>query len=380
LTRSLKNLLDRTRSGEAFGRKSAVCTSAPIDGARYRYQFSSIFGRTLRPIFTDPKANTFSSSKSIDQFAFHQNIQKNVRLFSTESQNFVNKELLSCKFVDTELDELYDEFSHWLENPDGKNPDKRDVAVFRFAHSLLKRALSDSFASVAMKIENFSDGKKNIKLSSSAKTEEPSSGRDGNSTKRPKQRSRSLAEDATDDRMVLQLAKELLHRAEQREEPKLTCNVVSIVLEQNLAEVELQMAPPARASNGMLPAQDSLAWEYHQNPECIFNIRLDRNIQPIREEGSLEPARSRVRQLRRSMAVSRDLSRQWSLCYAQHLIRRAESIHLERHLTSGDTTNQPLMKPGPAQVTQGANQWMNQTKICISHLFPSVKCCHLVVC
>ena len=268
----------------------------------------------------------------------------------------LNKELLSCKFVDTELDELYDEFSHWLENPDGKNPDKRDVAVFRFAHSLLKRALSDSFASVAMKIENFSDGKKSIKdikLSSSAKTEEPSSGTAGNSTKRPKQRSRSLAEEATDDRMVLQLAKELLHRAEQREEPKLTCNVVSIVLEQNLAEVELQMAPPARASNGMLRAQDSLAWEYHQNPECIFNIRLDRNIRPIREEGSPEPqARSRVRQLRRSMAVSRDLSRQWSLCYAHHLIRRAESIHLERHLTSGETTNQPLTKPGPAQVTQ----------------------------
>lgn len=53
----------------------------------------------------------------------------------------------------SELEEVYEQFSHWLENPiletdkgNKKELDARDLAVVRFAGSLLKRTLSESFA------------------------------------------------------------------------------------------------------------------------------------------------------------------------------------------------------------------------------------------
>ncbi|XP_067014463.2 uncharacterized protein [Anabrus simplex] len=53
----------------------------------------------------------------------------------------------------SELEELYDQYSHWLEDADaegGRELDARDIAVVRFASSLLKRTLSDSFAGVPL--------------------------------------------------------------------------------------------------------------------------------------------------------------------------------------------------------------------------------------
>ncbi|XP_066257056.1 uncharacterized protein [Euwallacea similis] len=55
----------------------------------------------------------------------------------------------------SELEEVYEQFSHWLENPiletekgTKRELDNRDLAVVRFAGSLLKRTLSESFAGV----------------------------------------------------------------------------------------------------------------------------------------------------------------------------------------------------------------------------------------
>nr|CAD7600966.1 unnamed protein product [Timema genevievae] len=54
----------------------------------------------------------------------------------------------------SELEELYDQYSRWLEDaesPDSfRELDARDIAVVRFAGSLLKRTLSDSFAGVSL--------------------------------------------------------------------------------------------------------------------------------------------------------------------------------------------------------------------------------------
>nr|CAD7203187.1 unnamed protein product [Timema douglasi] len=53
-----------------------------------------------------------------------------------------------------ELEELYDQYSRWLEDaefPDSfRELDARDIAVVRFAGSLLKRTLSDSFAGISL--------------------------------------------------------------------------------------------------------------------------------------------------------------------------------------------------------------------------------------
>ena len=81
----------------------------------------------------------------------------------------------------------------------------RNAAVFRFAHGLLKRALSDSFASVALNIENLSAQSetriKDIKLSASSE-----------SRRGLTQRSWNLAEHVGDERLALQLAKEMVER------------------------------------------------------------------------------------------------------------------------------------------------------------------------
>ncbi|XP_077293936.1 uncharacterized protein LOC143916623 isoform X2 [Arctopsyche grandis] len=59
----------------------------------------------------------------------------------------------------SDLEEVYEQFSHWLEDPifekdsikrRGRELDSRDLAVVRFASSLLKRTLSESFAGVPM--------------------------------------------------------------------------------------------------------------------------------------------------------------------------------------------------------------------------------------
>jgi hypothetical protein len=51
----------------------------------------------------------------------------------------------------SELEELYEQYSRWLDDVDGHQElDARDIAVVRFAGSLLKRTLSDSFAGVPL--------------------------------------------------------------------------------------------------------------------------------------------------------------------------------------------------------------------------------------
>lgn len=52
----------------------------------------------------------------------------------------------------SELEEVYEQLAKWLEDPiaadESRELDARDRAVVRFAGSLLKRALSESFAGV----------------------------------------------------------------------------------------------------------------------------------------------------------------------------------------------------------------------------------------
>ena len=159
-----------------------------------------------------------------------------------------------------ELDELYDQFSYWLDDPDcsGQNSEarnERNVAVFRFAHSLLKRALSDSFASVAMNIENLNKCN-------------PSPER-----KSRQQRSWSLVDHLDDERLALQLAKEMVERTESDPLPlppppppppppsegsrtKLAAQLVSIILHQTLADVELELQVPQLVPTGPAQATD----------------------------------------------------------------------------------------------------------------------------
>lgn len=184
-----------------------------------------------------------------------------------------------------------------------------------------------------MNIENLSaqpeTRMKDIKLSASSESRRGST-----------QRSWSLAEHVGDERLALQLAKEMVERevpeeqvlpmpdivplvpvaieeekAVAEEEPeevkpakkssnrsKVACQLVSIVLEQKLAEVELELQVPGplcrnphhvtRPSpiNTRCPSdcaqplrtQESVAWEYHQNPSCSFNIRLNPIVEATR--------------------------------------------------------------------------------------------------
>jgi len=83
-------------------------------------------------------------------------------------------------YLDTELDELYEEFSHWLDDEakeggggaTGVERERRDAAVFRYAQGLLKRALSDSLASVAHRTDADADGG-HQRRSSSLTTDDP---------------------------------------------------------------------------------------------------------------------------------------------------------------------------------------------------------------
>jgi len=226
----------------------------------------------------------------------------------------------------SELDELYDQFSYWLDDPDcsGQNSEarnERNVAVFRFAHSLLKRALSDSFASVAMNIDNLNKCN-------------PSPER-----KSRQQRSWSLVDHLDDERLALQLAKEMVERTESGPLPlpppppppppsegsrtKLAAQLVSIILHQTLADVELELQVPQLVPTGpaqatdpagrqpinrhldldKLRSQDSVAWEYQQNPSCTLTVPL------AAEKGTARLSTSFLR-------------RQMSLTYAHHHLRR----------------------------------------------------------
>ena len=212
----------------------------------------------------------------------------------------------------TELDELYDQFSYWLDDPEGQaDGNGRNLAVFRFAHGLLKRALSDSFASVAMNIENLSSSDtrmKDIKLSSAPTTGAGSGAGSGcpsdqwiRSDQRFKQRSWSLVEHLGDERLALQLAKEMVERSEVAKEAanscktahqedadgatdgvkgsksggrntRLACQLVSIVLEQSLAEVELELqVPRPRYSARCLSVTDRANSRLSPEPSKLAN-------------------------------------------------------------------------------------------------------------
>lgn len=60
----------------------------------------------------------------------------------------------TCADFCSELEEVYEQLSKWLEDPivadESRELDARDRAVVRFAGSLLKRALSESFAGVPL--------------------------------------------------------------------------------------------------------------------------------------------------------------------------------------------------------------------------------------
>ena len=116
------------------------------------------------------------------------------------------------------MDELYDQFSHWLDDPNGDSAAQtagRNAAVFRFAHSLLKRTLSDSFASVAMNIEQLSN-KSDIIKSKKSNIGVP-------------KRSWSLAEHVGDERLALQLAKEMVEQGALEEEALPMPDIVPVV-------------------------------------------------------------------------------------------------------------------------------------------------------
>ena len=86
------------------------------------------------------------SSKSSD-YSF--STEYRLDMFHTFNANY------KCEYFSSDLEEVYDQFSRWLENPiietekgTKKQLDPRDMAVVQFAGSLLKRTLSESFAGV----------------------------------------------------------------------------------------------------------------------------------------------------------------------------------------------------------------------------------------
>ena len=210
-----------------------------------------------------------------------------------------------------ELDELYNQFSHWLDDPDGRDHSSgRDVAVFRFARRLLKRALSDSFANVALKISE-----------PCSKVNPGSDNRRSSSTNR---RSQSMVDHLSDEKFALYLAKDIIHGSVCKEPDAGTeCDgidsdkanlcqrgsskiglLVSIVLHETLADVELALQGPnprncdlAILTNscpgpllGSLRCQESIAWEYNQNPSCSFHIRMP----PVNKASTIEEDPARI--------------------------------------------------------------------------------------
>lgn len=66
------------------------------------------------------------------------------------------KSRLYTLIYSSELEEVYEQFSRWLDDPileddeTKRELDSRDLAVIRFAGALLKRTLSESFAGVPL--------------------------------------------------------------------------------------------------------------------------------------------------------------------------------------------------------------------------------------
>lgn len=84
-----------------------------------------------KPVKTDDNANVTTDQKT------------NFNKYDDESSEF-----------SSELEEVYEQFSKWLEDPIIKENveklDPRDEAVLSFANSLLKRTLSESFVGVPL--------------------------------------------------------------------------------------------------------------------------------------------------------------------------------------------------------------------------------------
>lgn len=84
----------------------------------------------LGPILTDANAN-ITNDKEVKES------------FDDKSSDF-----------SSELEDVYDQFSKWIEDPiikdNMKALDPRDEAVLNFANSLLKRTLSESFVGVPL--------------------------------------------------------------------------------------------------------------------------------------------------------------------------------------------------------------------------------------
>lgn len=82
------------------------------------------------------------------------------KLKTDNNANVTNQQELSFNFDDdssdfsSELEEVYEQFSKWLDDPIIKENveklDPRDEAVLNFASSLLKRTLSESFVGVPL--------------------------------------------------------------------------------------------------------------------------------------------------------------------------------------------------------------------------------------
>lgn len=83
--------------------------------------------------------------------------------------------------ISSELEEVYDQFSKWLQDPiletdtgcsRKRELNARDLAVVEFAGSLLKRTLSESFAGIPLTnyCESKPDGPKKNKLVFNAKS------------------------------------------------------------------------------------------------------------------------------------------------------------------------------------------------------------------
>ena len=167
-----------------------------------------------------------------------------------------------------ELDELYDQFSYWLDDPDGSAKNERNVAVFRFAHSLLKRALSDSFANAVPPPPT---------SGSPVTSALPTSDR-----KSRQQRSWSLVDHLGDERLALQVAKEVVGRPEVTPEVappetgskrKMAAQLVSIILQQTLADVELELQVKASASaSSIQPEVAPLPVEANNNIRLLSNV------------------------------------------------------------------------------------------------------------
>ena len=77
----------------------------------------------------------------------------NANVTTDQKTNFSKYEDESSEFS-SELEEVYEQFSKWLEDPIIKENveklDPRDEAVLSFASSLLKRTLSESFVGVPL--------------------------------------------------------------------------------------------------------------------------------------------------------------------------------------------------------------------------------------